>query len=71
VLARQAPNSLRETKALMMAPKKAALREIVALENEALTRTVGSPENREAIAAFMEKRSPDFTAARLKAAQKG
>ena len=71
VLARQAPNSLQETKALMMAPKKAAFREIIALENEALTRTVGSPENREAIAAFMEKRSPDFTAARLRAAQNG
>jgi len=55
----------------MMAPKKAAFREIIALENEALTRTVGSPENREAIAAFMEKRSPDFTAARLRAAQNG
>jgi len=71
ILARQAPNSLQETKALMMAPKKAAFREIIALENEALTRTVGSPENREAIAAFMEKRSPDFTAARLRAAQNG
>ena len=30
----------------MMAPKKAAFREIIALENEALTRTVGSPETK-------------------------
>ena len=59
-IAKQAPNSLRETKALLMAPRKAMLREIVAAENEALTRTVGSAENREAIAAFTEKRAPDF-----------
>lgn len=63
-VAAQAPNSLRETKELMWAPRRAALREIVAAENEALTRTVGSAENREAIAAFMEKRTPDFGAVR-------
>jgi enoyl-CoA hydratase/carnithine racemase len=60
-LAAQAPNSLRETKELMWAPRREGLRAIVAAENEALTRTVGSPENREAIAAFMGKRAPDFS----------
>ena len=60
ILAAQAPNSLRETKELLMAPRRAALRAAVAAENEALTRTVGSAENKEAIKAFMEKRAPDF-----------
>lgn len=68
-LAAQAPNSLRETKELLMAPRREALRAAVAAENEALTRTVGSPENREAIRAFMDKRPPDFAAAH--AAAKG
>ena len=60
-LAAQAPNSLRETRALLMGPRKEALRAAVAAENEALARTVGSAENQEAIAAFMDKRQPDFT----------
>lgn len=64
VLAAQAPVSLRETKALLWAPRRAQLRKAVAAENEALTRTVGSPDNREAIRAFMDKRAPDFAAAR-------
>ncbi|HSG88524.1 MAG TPA: enoyl-CoA hydratase-related protein [Pseudomonadales bacterium] len=63
-LAAQAPSSLRETKALLMAPRREGLRQAVAAENEALGRTVGSAENREAIRAFMEKRAPDFSAAR-------
>lgn len=64
-LASQAPQALRETKELLWAPRREALRAAVAAENLALRRTVGSPENREAIAAFMEKRKPDFS--RLKA----
>ena len=62
-LAAQAPNSLRETKELLMAPRREALRAAVAAENAALGRTVGSPENREAIRAFSEKRAPDFSRA--------
>lgn len=62
-LAARAPNSLRETKELLWAPRREALRAIVKAENAALKRTVGSPENREAIAAFMDKREPDFSAA--------
>ncbi|MEE4361783.1 MAG: enoyl-CoA hydratase-related protein [Pseudomonadales bacterium] len=64
LIAQQAPNSLSETKQLMMAPRRDALRAMVAAENEALRRTVGSAENREAIAAFMEKRPPDFAGLR-------
>jgi enoyl-CoA hydratase/carnithine racemase len=63
ILAARAPNSLRETKELLWAPRREALRAIVKAENEALKRTVGSAENREAIAAFMEKRDPDFSRA--------
>ena len=62
-LASKAPNSLRETKELLWAPRREGLRAIVKAENEALTRTVGSAENREAIKAFMEKRAPDFSRA--------
>jgi enoyl-CoA hydratase/carnithine racemase len=59
-LASKAPNSLRETKELLWAPRRDALRAAMAAENEALTRTIGSAENKEAIAAFQEKRAPDF-----------
>jgi enoyl-CoA hydratase/carnithine racemase len=59
-IARQAPNTLRETKQLLMFPRREMLRAVVAAESAALTRTVGSTENREAIAAFMEKRAPNF-----------
>ncbi|MCC5885195.1 MAG: enoyl-CoA hydratase/isomerase family protein [Gammaproteobacteria bacterium] len=63
-LAAQAPAALRETKELLWAPRREALRAAVAAENVALTRTIGSAENREAIAAFMEKRTPDFASLR-------
>jgi enoyl-CoA hydratase/carnithine racemase len=63
-IAAQAPNTLRETKRLLMLPKKELLQRIVADETATLGRTVGSPENREAIAAFLEKRLPDFSKVR-------
>ncbi|MCC5871068.1 MAG: enoyl-CoA hydratase/isomerase family protein [Gammaproteobacteria bacterium] len=66
-LAAQAPQALRETKELLWAPRREALRAAVAAENLTLKRTVGSPENREAIAAFMEKRTPDFGSLRRQA----
>jgi enoyl-CoA hydratase/carnithine racemase len=60
-IAAQARNTLRETKQLLMLPRKEQLRAVVAAESAALTRTVGSAENREAIAAFLAKRPPDFS----------
>ncbi len=59
-IAAQPPNSLRETKRLLMATRADALRAATEAEMDALVRTVGSPENMEAIMAFMEKRAPDF-----------
>lgn len=59
-VAKNAPSSLRETKQLLRHAHRASILAVIAAENEALGRTVRSPENIEAISAFMEKRSPDF-----------
>lgn len=53
--------SLMQTKALLMAPRRAALKQAVIEEGEGLARLSGGPANREAIAAFLEKRAPDFS----------
>ncbi len=53
--------SLRETKRLMLAPRRAALLATFRAENEALGVLRGGPANLEAIAAFREKREPDFS----------
>jgi enoyl-CoA hydratase/carnithine racemase len=53
--------SLRETKELLMGPRREAMRTAVRNENDALMRLGGGPANREAIAAFAEKRDPDFS----------
>lgn len=53
--------SLRRTKKLMMDPIKAKLREVFAAENAGLAELTGGPANREALAAFREKRQPDFS----------
>ena len=50
-----------QTKALLMAPRRAALKQAVIEEGEGLARLSGGPANREAIAAFLEKRTPDFS----------
>ena len=53
--------SLRGTKELMMAPRRDALRAVFRAENAALAALRGGPANMEAIAAFRDKREPDFS----------
>ncbi len=53
--------SLVETKQLMVAGRVDALMAARARENDAFGRLIGAPANREAIAAFLEKRPADFT----------
>jgi hypothetical protein len=60
-LAAQPVSSLMETKRLIAGPLKDRIVEVRELENAALARGLGSPANREALAAFKEKRAPDFT----------
>lgn len=54
-------NSLRETKRLLMQSHAAAITQLRELELAAMMRQVGSPENVEAITAFLEKRPPRFS----------
>lgn len=60
-LASQPPAALRLTKQLMKAPYLEQLREHMRVEGNAFTARLGSPEAREAMTAFVEKRSPDFS----------
>jgi len=53
--------SLIQTKALIMEPLRPQLRASAKAENAGLAALVGGPANREALAAFREKRTPDFT----------
>jgi enoyl-CoA hydratase/carnithine racemase len=53
--------SLRETKRLMLAPRRETLLATFRAENAALADLRGGPANLEAIAAFREKREPDFS----------
>ena len=53
--------SLQQTKALMMAPVRDELKAVAAAETKALAGMVGKAANREALAAFIEKRDADFT----------
>jgi enoyl-CoA hydratase/carnithine racemase len=52
--------SLVETKRLLIATRLDAARAARAREEEVFSRLTGAPANREAIAAFLEKRDPDF-----------
>lgn len=52
--------ALQEIKRTLMAPHAAAVRAALERENAAMARLAGSPENVEAITAFLEKRKPDF-----------
>lgn len=54
--------SLLETKALMLAPHRGAMKAANVAENEGLGRLRGGPANIEAVNAFMQKREPDFSA---------
>ncbi len=53
--------SLRETKRTLRLAHQAAIQAALGAESEAMMRQAGSPENIEAITAFIEKRPPDFT----------
>jgi enoyl-CoA hydratase/carnithine racemase len=55
------PGSLRHTKRLVRAGRIDAIREARRREDEGFAVRVGTPENIEAIRAFLEKRPPDFS----------
>lgn len=55
------PGAVRETKRLMKLPLRAQLDEQIATEAASFARLLGSPEAREAFAAFFERRKPDFS----------
>lgn len=60
-IARMPVVSLVETKRLFLAPRLDSARGARTREEAVFARIVGGPANREAIAAFLEKREPDFT----------
>jgi enoyl-CoA hydratase/carnithine racemase len=62
VLAAKPTSSLRATKRLIMAPEKALIAAAREGENGAFAELMAGPANAEALAAFAEKREPDFTA---------
>jgi enoyl-CoA hydratase/carnithine racemase len=53
--------SLVATKRLMMEGRLEAVRRARRLEDEEFSRLAGAPANREAVAAFLERRDPDFS----------
>lgn len=54
-------SSLVETKRLVVAPHREQIWAARSREDAAFQRVLGGPANREAVAAFIEKRPPDFT----------
>ena len=57
-------SALQETKRLLLAAHAGQLARALDQENEGMQRCVGSPDNVEAITAFLEKRQPDFRRSR-------
>ncbi len=53
-------SALKATKQCLKAPHAAALQAALKLESEKMSQQIGSPENVEAITAFLQKRKPDF-----------
>jgi enoyl-CoA hydratase/carnithine racemase len=60
-LAKKPISSLVESKALMTAPYRAEIDAARTKENGAFQKLMAGPANKEALAAFAEKRTPDFT----------
>jgi enoyl-CoA hydratase/carnithine racemase len=60
IIAAQPLGSLRHTKRLLLATRSDAVRAALEREHHTFARRAGSPENREAVRAFFEKRPPDF-----------
>ena len=61
VLASKPLASLITTKEMLMAPRREALREASEIETAGLGSLMGGPANQEALAAFAERREPDFS----------
>ena len=53
--------SLRQTKELLVGPRREEMKRAVVAENAGLAALSGGPANREALRAFAEKRDPDFS----------
>jgi enoyl-CoA hydratase/carnithine racemase len=68
-LAAKPPAALRSMKRLLKAPVRAQLLEAIAVEGKSFAEQVRSPEAKEAFAAFIEKRAPDFNKIHAHAAE--
>ncbi len=55
------PEAVRESKRLMRAPMKEGIAHAIKSENAAFFQRLRSPEAKEAFAAFLQKRAPDFS----------
>jgi enoyl-CoA hydratase/carnithine racemase len=55
------PGAVRESKRLMKAPQREALRAVIAEEARIFAERLRSPEAQEAFQAFFQKRAPDFS----------
>lgn len=63
-IAQHPVGALQATKRTVLAARRAAIDAALAAEDEGMQRQAGSPENVEAITAFLQKRAPDFRALR-------
>lgn len=55
------PTALADSKRLMRAPNREQLRQVIVEEGELFSQRLHSPEAREAMTAFMQRRKPDFS----------